>query len=318
MKNIKKNIVLLGLAILLTSCAAAQIEKSKSIAKKVGAITYASLPIMAKVATAYGAPYADIITAFASVASPGDYTGDESEDYEDGDYADYADESYSDESDSEESYADGGDFDDEEQDYSDDSSATDSGYDDESGELLAEVNIVQELAVTAGARTRIVRNGDTLNSNDNYKIQISCNTECYTYIAQLDATGKMTPIIPGQYVDVANPLRADEVYSFPSADNWFFLDENLGLEQVYFVIAREPRDDMERIFQRLTAANQNLVQKQAVNVEEQLVLTRGIGGIRKGRANVVALSDGGQSDYPPTLFESNGEDLVLTRWFVHE
>ena len=315
MKKANKSVFLIGMVVLTASCTTTQLDKAKVIAKSVGSITYASLPIIAKVATAYGAPYAELVTAFASVASPGEYDGDESEDYEDSEDFDYSDESDTDESYSDDSYADGGELVDEDDDYGDDSEPP---YDIDSLELKAEVNIVQELAVSASSRTRIVRNGDTLNENDNYKIQVSCNTDCYTYIAQLDATGKMTPIIPGAFVDVKNPLRAEEVYSIPGENNWFFLDKNVGLEQVYFVIAKEPREDIERVFQRLMTANQNLVQEEVVNVEEQLVLTRGIGGIRKGRANTVVLSDGEQSNYPPTLFESNGEDLVLTRWFVHE
>ena len=55
-------------------------------------------------------------------------------------------------------------------------------------------------------------------------------------------------------------------------------------------------------------------------VDEPAEFTRGLGGIRPGRATLVQASDGTSHEVIPTSFLSDlgSRDLVVTRWFRHE
>ena len=157
-----------------------------------------------------------------------------------------------------------------------------------------------------------------MTENDNYKVQLRCSVKCYAYIAQLDATGRMDPILPSTLVDDKNPLLADQTYSIPRGNDWFYLDSNKGVEQIYFVFSRTPRDDIEDIFEQFTEANKNLVKKKSISIEKPLVLSRGIAGVRKGNLETIALSNGQESQYVSTVLQSIEAELVITKWFNHE
>ena len=160
--------------------------------------------------------------------------------------------------------------------------------------------------------------GDTLSATDNYKIQISCNTDCWAYVAQMDATGKVDPILPSGFVNVSNPLTANELYSLPEGNNWFYLDDNIGVEQIYFIVSRTPRADIEAVFTQFESINKNLVQKSTIKVQKPFVLTRGIQGIRAAQEQMVTTRNGKRMTYEPTQLESLGGDVVITRWFNHQ
>lgn len=306
----------------LLSCSTAQVEKSKMIASKTIDITVASLPLIARVATAYGAPYAEIVTAFAMATHPDEFSDDESED--ESEFADYADNDLDEDGMVDEEFdldTDG--IPDELQSDDNDENAEWDDAVDETGKggsftLTANIDIVQEIEHNGQITSRILDDGDVLRSSDNYKFQVGCNLDCYAYIAQLDATGKMDPILPSAYVDSINPLSADSIYSLPGNDNWFYLDNNTGLEQVYFIFSKTPRDDIEEIFQQLTSENQNLKQVEKVSIQEKMTLTRGIAGVRRGNTQTVQQSNGSTGQYISTVINGSGADLVLTRWFKHQ
>lgn len=382
-----RSLLTLAIALLLVACSTAQVETAKRVAsqaQKVGSVT---LPIIAKIATAYGAPYASVVEAFTEAVVPGyrapvDCGGDDDDggyaddedysdggDYQDGDYSDgdysdgdYSDGDYSQDDDySDQDYSDG-DYTDQD-DYGDGEyksigsygNECDEGYDDgdyayddgegaygeydydegdyEEGDyddsmyetaeagvdkLIAQVDIVREVVTNGQSSSVPVRDGDTLNADDNYKVQVGCNTECYAYIAQLDATGRLDPILPSSLVTVSNPLPGNDMHSIPAGDSWFFLDNNKGVEQVYFILSQTPRDDIELIFQQLSRANASLQQQKAVSIDEPLVLAKGIGGVRPGRRETVELPDGSEGNYLATLLQSVEAEIVITRWFNHQ
>lgn len=184
-------------------------------------------------------------------------------------------------------------------------------------ELTVEIDVVRE--VSEGGRSRVVPvlDGDTLTQNENYKIQFRCSEKCYLYIAQLDSTGKMDPIFPGQFATRGNPLTPDTLYSVPSDNYWLYLDENVGKETIYVIASRTRRADIELIFNKLSERSRNLVQQSPVSLDTSYVLTRGIGGTRKGRDHSVSFQDGSQGQYSSTQFSAEGADFVMTRWFYH-
>lgn len=290
-------------------------------------MSISTLPLLAKVSAVYGSSYAGLISAFAVALVPDFeppeelYENRNDDEYGDDEYDDeeYDDEDYDDEEYDDEDYED---YDEDDDEYSDTSDYVDNIEVDDSnggaGSLKVQVNVLKEVTSSGGGRSIPIRNGDTLTENDNYKVQMRCNVECYAYIAQLDSTGRMDPILPSKLVDIQNPLYPETSYSAPQADNWFYLDASRGVEQIYFIFSETPREDIELIFKQLSQANANLVRKKDVSIEKPMLLTRGIAGVRKGMTQAISLSNGDQGQYVSTILESIEADLVITKWFRHD
>ena len=145
-----------------------------------------------------------------------------------------------------------------------------------------------------------------------------CNMHCYMYIIQLDSTGKMDPIFPSSYFSLGNPVEPHIVYSLPPENKWFYLDENTGVETIYFIASRSRRLDLEQLFSKFADRNRSLVQQSPVSLDSAVVITRGIEGVRPGRKQTVNFQDGSQGQYASTLFSSIQADFVMTRWFYHQ
>lgn len=184
--------------------------------------------------------------------------------------------------------------------------------------LEVEIDVVKEVLEGQVYQARPIVDGDVLTQTDNYKVQFSCNAKCYMYIAQLDSTGKMDPIFPGKYISSRNPAAPHTLYSIPPDRNWFHLDENQGVETIYFIASRSKRPDLEELFNELEDKNKSLVQRAPLSLDRAVPATRGIGGVREGRKQTVNFQDGSQGQYSSTLFSSIAADFVVTRWFYHE
>ena len=220
MRRMRTKILTLSL-VFLGACTAAQFETFKRVSA-------ATPRIIAQIATAYGSPYAIAIQTFADAIAP----APESSEGQQGTF---------------------------------ETSPVLSARDDEmkstgtvdapvaEQKLTAQIDIVQEVVKDGRPVAVPVKNGDVLTEDDNYKVQISCNMDCYAYIAQLDATGKMDPILPSNFAAIENPLSGTTSYSIPGGNKWFFLDSNVGVEQVYFIMSKTRRTDIEDIFQEITA-----------------------------------------------------------------
>ena len=184
-------------------------------------------------------------------------------------------------------------------------------------ELEVAIDVIKEVYEHGRYQARPIKDGDTLTKNDSYKVTFQCNMQCYMYIIQLDATGKMDPILPSKYFFSGNPIEPYTFYDIPSAEKWFYLDENIGVETIYFIVSRSRRPDLEKLFHKLEEKNKSLVQRVHVSIDSSVVITRGIGGVRPGQKQVVNFQDGSQGQYSSTLISSIKADLVMTRWFYH-
>jgi hypothetical protein len=183
--------------------------------------------------------------------------------------------------------------------------------------LAVEIDVLKEVYENGSYFAKPVKNGDTLTEQDNYKVQYFCNMECFVYIAQLDSIGKLEPIIPSDFVAWSNPMASNKLYSVPAGNNWFFLDQNKGVEQIFFIVSRTQRPDIEQLFRKISAENRTLKQQAPVTIDQPLYTTRGIAGVREGRQQKVTFQNGSQGRYDATLFESVQADFVVTRWFYH-
>lgn len=185
-------------------------------------------------------------------------------------------------------------------------------------------DVVKEVSYGGTYQAESVMDGDTLTQNDNYKIMFQSSVPCYMYVVQLDATGKMDPIFPSKWSSWQNPLEAYSVYEVPADNNWFYLDQNKGIETIYFIASLERRSDIENLFYQLESVNQSLVQQQSVSMDSYVPIyrgvSRGVGGVRQGGgiSREVTFQNGSQGQYNATLIGSIQADFVMTRWFNHQ
>ena len=265
-------------------------------------VTAAALPLIGHVVTAYGSPYGELIVAFADAVSPNGEEGSDEDEKGDG---------VDDEGNETEAEGTAAALTDGATESPKRQTAEDS--------LNASVDIVREALVGSATVVVPVRDGDALTSADNYKVLIGCDRPCHAYVAQLDATGRLDPILPSPLVDVTNPLPAGRVSAVPGGSEWLYLDENLGVEQIYVIVSETPRPDIERVFERVARANAGLVQLEKISLAsaDRMPLTRGLAGVRPGEAVAVEKSDGENARYVATLLEAADDEIVLTRWFNH-
>jgi hypothetical protein len=180
-------------------------------------------------------------------------------------------------------------------------------------------DMVKVVSVGGSRQAQSVADGETLTQQDNYKVMFQCNLPCYVYIAQMDSTGKLNPIFPSEYASGTNPVRASASYSVPEGKEWFYLDQNVGVETIYVMASRERRNDLEDILGHFESSNQTLVPQQQVQMNQYYTLKRGIGGVRQGGATqTVQYQDGTQGQYAATVFSSMQAEFVATRWFYHQ
>lgn len=300
--NRLKRALLVTTVLTLAACSAARIEDAKQLG-------FAAVPLFTKLAIAYGSPYAEIIRVFADTVDPSwnaDGKYDRPSD-DDGGREAITERDHHDETD----------------DVGDegpattrrDTRGTDAGFDRDG--LTAQIDVVREHVENGRQIAVPVADGDVLSADDNYKLQIRCSRECFAYVAQLDSTGKMDPILPSGLVSLQNPLAGGVLYSIPEGNDWFYLDASKGVEQIYLVVSVESKPEIERIFAKLAEANRSLSVKSPITVETPLVLTRGIGGVRQGQTQSVTFDNDRDGQYLSTVFESSGPELVITRWFDH-
>jgi hypothetical protein len=185
-------------------------------------------------------------------------------------------------------------------------------------QLEVQIDLLKEVYEGGRYHARPIINGDTLTRDDNYKVMFKSNIRCFMYVAQLDSTGKLDPIFPSSRLSWGNPLESQVIYSIPQDNEWFYLDENTGVETVYFIASRTRRPDLEELFRNIELKNQSLTQLAYVSIERPPVITRGIGGVRLGSDQAVKFRDGSHGQYSSTLFSSIQADFVMTRWFYHK
>jgi len=160
-------------------------------------------------------------------------------------------------------------------------------------------------------------------AGDNLKIQFTAGSDCYVYAIWVDATSWATPLFPiGPTYTSANPVEAGRRYTFPEGDQWFYLDDYRGVENLYFLASREPISDLSGVLVGLAGQTREFRgdQSSLVTINEPAELTRGLAGVRTGAGALVQSSSGKESATASQLFmASDGSDqLLITRWFRHE
>ena len=139
----------------------------------------------------------------------------------------------------------------------------------------------------------IVKEGSILHSNDNFQVHFEINKDTYIYVLIFDSSGEAHQLFPDPKIQLANNIKAGTKYSVPQANQWFWLDENVGIETIYVLAAEKPLDDIKGLLKEMEGVN--APEKKALSakvMERIIVLERGVGGITEGKAESFYLKGG--------------------------
>lgn len=174
-----------------------------------------------------------------------------------------------------------------------------------------------------------VADGDTLHDGrgdpsrgDLLRFHFQTNCACWVYVIGIDATGYVAQIFPDPEGGGANPVRPGANHLVPGGDDWWGLDDQRGIEQVYFIAAREARPDIEQAIARLAAAPRTLAAESYRPVAEPAIIpgTRGLVRVEVPAPVAVPLDEHTAATVRPAIFTNHDSatDLVVTRWFRHD
>ncbi len=108
--------------------------------------------------------------------------------------------------------------------------------------LSFDINFVYR--VKADIEFQPLTEDSVLHSGDYYKIIFTPKQDSYVYIFQIDSSGKIYRLFPmkrfdGVTVDNFNPLKAGRTYYIPAEYQSFILDEQTGIERIYFLSSQK-------------------------------------------------------------------------------
>ena len=192
-----------------------------------------------------------------------------------------------------------------------------------------------------------VAEGDELRSGaDYYRV---------VYVWQVDSTGKVCPIFPYTHPDLPmgeippNPIPPGSGVRCPG-QQWFLLDENVGTENVMFLVSEDQREDIEELLLYFNERVWDGRSAQGMFVEgleekptgitrdesgglvvvvgdtisgelrkDTTIRTRGIKSQARGIGGVTQLTlpGGGIGEFRPVVFEAAESELAGRFWFRH-
>jgi hypothetical protein len=189
--------------------------------------------------------------------------------------------------------------------------------------------LAQRASERAARRTEPVpiRDGEVLRDGgsdprkgDVTKFSFRTNCDCYVYILGVDATGYVARIFPEKS---GMPVRAKQQYVVPQGTTWYGLDQYKGVEQVFFIASRQPRQDLEKALQHLAQTPRSSLSRNYRPVREAALpdpASRGLVKVNMGTKSTVSSESGQPYSFTPQAFaaQPGTDDVVVTRWFRHE
>lgn len=115
-----------------------------------------------------------------------------------------------------------------------------------------------------------LKDDSVLDSGDHYKIIFTPTKDCYVYIFQVDSANKIYQLFPmesfgGVVVNNFNPAQARRTYYIPAEKKSFILDQQTGVERIYFLSSRERDIKLEEQYQQYLESQQH-----KTNLDRQL------------------------------------------------
>ncbi len=165
--------------------------------------------------------------------------------------------------------------------------------------------------------------GSDPRKGDVVKFSFRANCDCYVYVIGVDATGYVARVFPDPATRKTNPVRADQLYIVPEGTAWYGLDQYKGVEQVFFIASRGPRQDLETSLGQLAKTPRSGLARSSRPVREAVIppqAMRGLVKIQMGTQSAVQAESGQRVSFTPQAFAAQAgvDDIVVTRSFSHQ
>lgn len=206
-----------------------------------------------------------------------------------------------------------------------------SAYGSASPIVLDATILAQRAGDRAARRTepKPIQDGETLRDGgadprkgDVTKFSFRANCDCFVYVIGADATGYIARIFPDPASGLSNPVQANRQYVVPEGTAWYGLDQYKGVEQVFFIASRTPRQDIEGPLSQLAQTPRTAPPQNYRSVREAATsdASRGLVKVQMGAPSTVQGESGQRYNFTPQSFaaQSGTDDVVITRWFNHQ
>jgi tetratricopeptide (TPR) repeat protein len=123
-----------------------------------------------------------------------------------------------------------------------------------------------------------VKNGAQLSSGDCFKINFETNEDCFVYVLLYGSAGIAQCLFPHEQIQIANRVEGNKLYALPDGDNWYYLDNERGIETVYLVGSYEPMQDIGGLLRRMNGADRDAQKALSEQIQNGIVSvqTRGL------------------------------------------
>ena len=193
--------------------------------------------------------------------------------------------------------------------------------------ISIDVALVRQTKTTDGQKKiTVIHDGDILKdggdnpqSGDKFKIIFRTNCDCFVYVASADGSGWAQPLFPlGSAKGI--PVKKDQEYVLPGENQSYALDQNKGIESIFFVASPWARPDIVKSFSTLAAQKKPSNFVALASVEEAPIIPNGFVAMRSAPRARVRDDLGKESFVVPTSYSGAGigKEVRLTRWFHHE
>ncbi len=192
--------------------------------------------------------------------------------------------------------------------------------------VAVDVALVRQKHTEKGKEVVLMNDGEVLKdggankeAGDRFKIVVRTNCDCYVYITTIDGSSWAEPVFPTSGSRASNPVKKDQEYAFPEDGHWYTLDQIKGIESFFIVASANRRADLEESLAQLANEKRPDV-KIVAKVEEPPVIPRGVGSV-KTRGIIKVQDDTGTAvQVTPLSYAAGqpGQDVTVTRWFMHE
>ncbi len=139
----------------------------------------------------------------------------------------------------------------------------------------------------------IIREGGILKSYDNFQVHFTTNKDAYVYLLIFDSKNNANLLFPDPKIQLNNKVTGGVDYTIPSSSQWFWLDENVGLETLYLLASETSLNDIQGLLEKMKKVGGQKRVELSDQVKEKIrSLERGVGGITEGKAKTFYLKNG--------------------------
>lgn len=192
------------------------------------------------------------------------------------------------------------------------------------GQLVFRADILKSVDqgfVPIGDGSTLLDNGGQ-DKSDRFKVSFIANCDCYVYVIGIDSTGYVANIYPGRSgADSVALIEKNRNYVFPeSLDQWLVLDTQKGIETVYFLFSRNPRENVLASLESLQGMSVVKNTETASAIEKPLLLNSDLSDGSTRGIRVLTIPNKPEN-YGSTTYESvslaDEGGVLVTRWFNH-